>query len=1048
MKILKWTWNNLLFVFTIFLLAFIPLYPKLPLIDVVNTWVYVRAEDFAIAFVVLVWIILLLCRKVTLKTPLTIPIMVFWIIGGLSTLHGVLLLFPTLSDVYSNVALLSMLRRIEYMSLFFIAFASIKNKKYIEYVAITLAIVLLLVVGYGIGQKIFSFPAFLTMNEEFAKGIPIHLSSLSRVPSTFAGHYDLAAYLVLIIPLLTSLAFGFKNVAFKIFLLTTASLGFLLLFMTVSRVSFFVLLLSMLMLLILQKKKLIISFLLVLTLALLIFSPSLLQRFKSTVTEVNVLVDAKTGGAIGQVKEVPAAYFKDKIVKKVQISDQDLLSASVSGIVPFSLIPEVASLVMEANSPTGENLPQGTSYVNLPLSPVIKKVDEYFFQKPTNRGGIESNEISIFYGDFLIKKAKAYDLSFTTRFQGEWPKTFEAFKRNIFLGSGYGSVSLAVDNNYLRILGESGLLGLAAFLSIFVIAVIYIKRFLPRVDSLVVRNFIIGFVAGSFGLALNAFLIDVFEASKIAFTYWLLMGVAIGSISLYAGEIDLLKEFKKIIVSPYAIIVYIFIITATFFFSLSNNYFVGDDFTWLRWAQDCCNNITNYFTQAQGFFYRPGTKIYFSLMYSSFWLNQTMYHLVSIFLHFAVSAFLFLIVRKIFRDYILSIISVVLFIVLSGHHEDIFWISSTGFIFNALFALAGLLSFIVWKEKKKIIYFVITFASISFSLMFHELGVIVPLLIILYDFIFGENLVINNLSRKTSYKLLLFPILPYLALRLLAQSHWFNGDYSYNIFKLPYNFLGNTVGYLLLDLLGPQSLSFYEGLRNFSRAHMIASVPLSFLIIFGFVAGYRIIMRKIEEKERKIIIFGFLFFIIGLLPFLGLGNITSRYSYLSSVGFVILFVLLLKKTYVYLINISDRYIGTGAIVIIMIAYSIVQLFSLQKIHTDWQEAGEKSKRFLVSIEEYSKDFWIKDNLQFYFVGMPLRNGEAWVWPVGLKDALWLTFKNPNLAVYTVSDINLALNQLTGSTSAHVFRFDKNGNVEEVGRTKKGQIILVNPPRQH
>ena len=1047
MKILKWISNNFLFAFTIFLLAFIPLYPKIPLLDVQHTWVYVRVEDFAVALAVLIWIILLLLKKVTLKTPLTIPIMFFWIIGGLTTLHGVLILFPTLSDVFSNVAFLSFFRRIEYISLFFIAYASIKDKKLISYVAAALAIILLMVVGYGFGQKFLGFPAYLTMNEEFAKGIPIQLSQLSRVPSTFAGHYDLAAYLVLVIPILVSLAFGFKNIILKIFLLIAASLGFVLLFMTVSRVSFFVLLLSLLMLLILQKKKLIISLLLVLTLALLIFSPSLLQRFKSTVSEIDVLVDAKTGGAIGQVKEVPAAYFKDKVIKKVPISNTDVLNASASATVPFSLIPPVASLVIEANSSTGESLPQGTSYVNLPLSPVIKKVDEYYYQKLTTNAGVGSEEISVFYGDFLIKKAKAYDLSFTTRFQGEWPKTFEAFKRNIFLGSGYGSVSLAVDNNYLRILGESGLFGLISFFSIFVIAVIYIKKLFPKVESPVIRSFVIGFVAGSFGLALNAFLIDVFEASKIAFTYWLLMGVMIGTLNLYkTGEIDLLKEFKKVIVSFYAIIVYVFAAVIVFFSPSYNNYFVGDDFTWFRWVSGCCNSVTSYFTQASGFFYRPGTKVYFSLMYSAFWLNQTMYHLVSILLHFAVSLLLFLILKRILKNYMLSIVSVALFIILTSHHEAIFWISSTGFLFNAFFILLGLLFFMIWKEKKKIIYFIISLASIILSLLFHELGVIAPLLIVLYDFIFGEKLILNKLSRKVSYLILLSPILPYLILRFLAQSHWFSGDYSYNLFKLPYNILGNTIGYLLLDLLGPQSLPLYEGLRSFSRGHMLVAVPLSFIMILGFIVACRVILRKMTEKDRKIVIFGFLFFLIALLPFLGLGNITSRYSYLSSVGFVILLTVLLKKTYAYLIEISDKYIGTACIIIITTVFCMIQLFELQKIHSDWQRAGEESKRFLISIEEFSKDFWIRENLQFYFVDMPIRQGEAWVWPVGLKDALWFTFKNPNLAAYTASDINVVFDQAAGSPKGHVFRFDKDGNVEEVVRAKNGQINLLNPPR--
>ena len=224
MNILKWLSNNFLFILTLLLLAFIPLYPKIPLIDIKNTWVYIRIEDLLIVFTVLSWTIALLFRKATLKTPLTIPILLFWVIGGVSTLHGVLLIFPTISDVFSNVAFLSMLRRMEYLFLFFVAFAAMKDKKSLLYVIWVLAIILLLIIGYGFGQKFLSFPAYLTMNEEFAKGIPIHLSSLSRVPSTFAGHYDLAAYLVLIIPILISLVFGFKNILIKIFFLITSSL--------------------------------------------------------------------------------------------------------------------------------------------------------------------------------------------------------------------------------------------------------------------------------------------------------------------------------------------------------------------------------------------------------------------------------------------------------------------------------------------------------------------------------------------------------------------------------------------------------------------------------------------------------------------------------------------------------------------------------------------------------------------------------------------------------------------------------------------------------
>src|SRR3989344_3555532 len=245
-KIVSWISDNVLFVETIFLLAFIPLYPKLPLLDIKNTWVYIRAEDFVVLFV-----------------------------------------------------LLSML-----------------------------------IVLYGFGQKYLGFPAYLTMNEEFAKGAPITLSGLSRVPSTFAGHYDLAAYLVLIIPILISLIFGFKSWLIRAALATVSLLGIVLLFMTVSRVSFFVLFVSLLVVIFFQKKKVILFSIpaaILLGFLFITFQPTLLDRFKGTVSEVDVLVDANTGESVGHVRFVSQDYFKDKIVLRRIVRDKADLAYAIMG---------------------------------------------------------------------------------------------------------------------------------------------------------------------------------------------------------------------------------------------------------------------------------------------------------------------------------------------------------------------------------------------------------------------------------------------------------------------------------------------------------------------------------------------------------------------------------------------------------------------------------------------------------------------------------------------------------------------------------------------
>lgn len=1062
MKILKWMSENILFVITLFFLAFIPLYPKIPLIDVRNTWVYIRAEDFLVISALFIFFILLLKRKVSLRTPITMPILIFWIIGAVATLHAVIFIFPTLPNVFSNVAFLSYLRRIEYLSIFFIAYSAIRDKRNVSYIIAVLIVTLLLVAGYGIGQKHLGFPAYLTMNEEFAKGIPIHLSSLSRIPSTFGGHYDLAAYLVLIIPILISLIFGIKKWPVRLLLIVAVGLGTLLMLWTVSRVSFFVLTVSFVILLFLHKKKFILLSLPVIGIIFIFvtlnFSQGLIQRFGNTVKQIDVLVDAKTGNEIGHVKIIPGINFKDKTIvelgfrngEDLNITDNELSGATSSAIVPFAYIPQEAVVVVPPDTPTGENLPQGTGYINLTLSPVAKRIGDFFYEGTDLSR--ESKYVARFTGDFLIKRASAYDLSFTTRFQGEWPNAIAAFQRNIFFGSGYSSVSLAVDNNFLRTLGEVGLLGFISYFGIFLIVGIYISKILPEIKSPVIKSFILGFAAGFAGLILNALFIDVFEASKVAYILWFLIGVVVGILHLHETKpISLYRDLKNITTSKYAIIIYISIFTIVIFSPMVRNYFTGDDFTWLRWAADCSDatgkncsaisKIVGFFTNSDGFFYRPGTKVYFLIMYSLFWLNQTAYHVASIIIHLSVTVLLFMLSLKILRDFRLSVLAAFLFLVLSGYSESIFWISTTGFLFNALFVLLSLLFYSFWEEKNKIIFFILTILSFIFGLMFHELGVVAPFLVLLYKFTTNDSFKLKHLWAKANL-VLISPLFVYLAVRFAAHSHWFNGDYSYNLVKLPFNFVGNTIGYSMISLFGTSSLLLYNALRNILKEHaLFASIAIIFIVsaLFIIYKKRNKIINLLSKNDRRIVIFAVLFFIISLLPFLGLGNITSRYSYLASCGFVLFFVFLIKRLYNYFEN-NGKDIAFASVTVVLSVFFLYHIIQIQQAHGDWYEAGLKVNNFLISIDGLYADYWSKEHMKFHFVNVPIKTGEAWIFPVGLPDALWFVFRNPNIDVYQDKTVNDAFNQIEGNLNEKVFVFDDDGRVSEV--IKKKNIITA------
>ena len=1063
-KIISWISDNVLFVLTLFLLVFIPLFPKIPILDVRNTWVYVRAEDFVVLLTFLFWIALLFRKKITLKTPLTFPIMLFWIVGSIATLHGVVLIFPTLANVFPNVAYLAYLRHIEYMSLFFVAYSSIRDKEFLKFVIVALAGTLIAVSLYAIGQKFLGLPAYLTMNEEFAKVIPIHLSSLSRVPSTFAGHYDLAAYLVLVISILASLFFGFKNWLIKIGILMTLSLGGIVLFWTVSRVSFVVLFVSLFFVLLFVKRKLIIFFLpgiLVLSVLFFVFQPSVFTRFGNTVREVDVLVDAESGNAIGNVRFVPFAYFKDKKIGQSFVRDlgelnqamkggkiDDILeldstsAASLSKTAKPLKFPKEVPIVEASNVSTGEDLPQGTGYINLSLSPVVKRLGNFFIELKPDGSSSMSAQVVILHGDFIIKRASAYDLSFTTRFQGEWPKTLAIFAKNVFLGSGYGSVSLAVDNNYLRILGETGLLGLASFVGIFLSIGIYIKKILPEVRNKIARTFVLGYVAGVIGLALNATLIDVFEASKIAFSLWILTGIVLGTLTLYQRKpINLYEDLKNAAVSTYAFIFYLFLVVIVIFSPMVGNYFTGDDFTWFRWAAEEHANIISYFTDSQGFFYRPGTKIFFLSTYSIFWLNQVVYHIASLSLHFIVSVLLFLLAKKILRNTMLAGLGALLFLLMSGYQEAVFWISSIGYLFNAVFALSAILMFILWEEKRKSIYYFASIVFISLGFLFHEVGVVTPLLIIAYKISQVGFSEIGRIIKKRHNLFLFTPVLVYLVMRWVSSSHWFSGDYNYSLLKLPFNVVGNVMGYLLLTILGPSSLSLYSLLREALRENILLATILTPLILLLVFVGYRVIPKYLSTEDKKIAAFGLLFFIIALLPFLGLGNITSRYSYLPTLGLILILALFIKKIYLYLVN-YGRDVALMSMGILIAVFSLFHIIQIQQIHGDWDTAGKKVQKFFVSIDELYSDSWSAENLKFRFVNVPIRSGEAWIFPVGLSDALWFAFQNDNLEVYIHSSLPEALSLAGTSLSERVFKFHEDGSIEEVIRYKDGVPINV------
>src|SRR5574341_1180367 len=121
-KLIIWLDNHFFKWAALFLLLFIPLYPKLPLVDITQTWVYVRLDDVFVGLVVGIFLFVQARKRWGgFQTQLTVPILLYWGIGLLSLIFSIVVLRGMIPHFFPHLAILHYLRRVEYMVVFFLA---------------------------------------------------------------------------------------------------------------------------------------------------------------------------------------------------------------------------------------------------------------------------------------------------------------------------------------------------------------------------------------------------------------------------------------------------------------------------------------------------------------------------------------------------------------------------------------------------------------------------------------------------------------------------------------------------------------------------------------------------------------------------------------------------------------------------------------------------------------------------------------------------------------------------------------------------------------
>lgn len=460
--------ETILFWSVVFLAVFIPLYPKFPLVNVSGTFVAIRLEDLFIFSALSLWIIYIFISgkiKDVLKDKLYLALVLFFFVGAVSLFSGIFLT----KTAGAGIGFFHYLRRVELIMILPLVATVVKTKKQLIIILASLSVTVLLINIYAFGQQYLKWPVVSTTNSEFSKGLILYLTEGARVNSTFAGHYDLAVFLVMVLVIVTALFFATKSLYLRIWAVVLVSSSFLVLIMTAARLSFVAALVGIVSSLLLTKNKKYILLIAIIASVALIYPSQLRDRFISTIT-VNLFEGGPRYSA-----ETEEQIVREKLnIPTLAIKDFDeseaTKSATSSGTTPSDIAP-------------GEP--------------------------------IDTTQLGVYR-------------SFAIRLNLEWPRAINAFYKNPLLGTGYSSLGLATDNDFLRSLGEVGILGTIAFGLILYEATRRVLNNFRSQDKLV-KYFSAGVLSLILAFLVNALFIDVFEASKIASLFWMILGLNIAS---------------------------------------------------------------------------------------------------------------------------------------------------------------------------------------------------------------------------------------------------------------------------------------------------------------------------------------------------------------------------------------------------------------------------------------------------------------------------------------------------------------------------------------
>ncbi|MHC1705972.1 MAG: tetratricopeptide repeat protein [Bacteroidales bacterium] len=277
--------------------------------------------------------------------------------------------------------------------------------------------------------------------------------------------------------------------------------------------------------------------------------------------------------------------------------------------------------------------------------------------------------------------------------------------------------------------------------------------------------------------------------------------------------------------------------------------------------------------------YHPLTLISLSIDYQLFGSNPLPFHLHNLVLHILNTILVWIIIRKITANALVSWLTAAFFGLHPMHVEAVAWATARKDVLYSIYFLLSILFYFNYKEKKNRYWYLLSVLAFILSVLSKGQAVFLPVCLVVLSYIKGERLLdLTNWKDKIIYFILAFAfgIIAYLAQK---ETGYMGESASMPVWwKVILTACLSFCMYLYKIIL-PISLSAYYPVPV---SLLPALISLGVLVVIG-VWGIK------HLRNNRLILGGLLFFVVNIFVFLRwipVSNyiIADRYTYISSIG--------------------------------------------------------------------------------------------------------------------------------------------------------------------